>query len=99
MNKRNLNFFAPIGVAFGITVLLYLSILISKVLNILQISELLSFVPTCLIVVLGAILLGIFLPVFIFGIIYLNRRGAIRQSKTLKKMGYINIVEIQCIQE
>ena len=88
MDKKELKFiFAPFGVAFGITVFVFISITISKVLNIQNISNILSFIPKFVFISIGAISLLIFIPIFIAGIYYLNRRGAVGQSKTLRTKG------------
>jgi len=88
MNKKDLKFiFAPLGVAFGITLFIFFSIVISKTLNIQRITDLIPFIPNYLFVILGIILLILFLPIFILGIYYLNRRGAVGQSETLRTNG------------
>jgi protein-S-isoprenylcysteine O-methyltransferase Ste14 len=88
MNKKEFKFiFAPIGVAFGITMFVSVSILISKALNIQTITEFISFIPAFIFRVLGVVFLSIFLPIFISGIYYLERRGAVGQSDTLRTYG------------
>ena len=87
MNKKELKFiFAPVGVAVGITVFITLSIQIAKIFEI-QLSELLPFIPNYLVIGLGIGILLIFFPIFIAGIYYLNRRGAVGQADKLRTKG------------
>ena len=88
MNKKELKFiFAPVGVAIGITVFITLSVLISNKLHIQKLSELLPFLPNYIPVSIGIGILLLFFPIFIAGIYYLNRRGAVGQSDTLRTNG------------
>jgi len=88
MDKKELKFiFAPIGVAVGITVFITLSILISKKLHIQKLSELFSFIPNIIFISIGIGVLLSFFPILIAGIYYLNRRGAVGQSDTLRTNG------------
>jgi protein-S-isoprenylcysteine O-methyltransferase Ste14 len=88
MNRKNFIFlFAPIGVAFGITVFIYLSIFISKAIGVPKVFDVIPSVPGYLYTIIGTTLLILFLPIFILGIIYLNRRGAVGQSETLRVNG------------
>jgi protein-S-isoprenylcysteine O-methyltransferase Ste14 len=85
---RELKFiFAPLGVAIGISVFIFFSTAISKTLNIQSISALFPFIPKIAFVTFGIILLVLFLPIFIAGIYYLNRRGAVGQPSTLRIHG------------
>jgi len=88
MDKKEFKFiFAPVGVAIGITIFITLSIFISKKLNIQKLSELISFVPGYIFISTGIGILLLFIPIFIAGIYYLNRRGAVGQSDTLRTNG------------
>jgi protein-S-isoprenylcysteine O-methyltransferase Ste14 len=88
VDKKELKFiFAPIGVACGLTVFIFISITLSKVLHIQDLSNAFPFIPGFVFVSVGVLLLVIFFPVFIAGIYYLNRRGAVGQSNTLRTNG------------
>ena len=66
---------------------IFISITISKILHIQSISNILPFISKFVFIFIGDLLLVIFLPIFIAGIYYLNRRGAVGQSATLRTNG------------
>jgi protein-S-isoprenylcysteine O-methyltransferase Ste14 len=61
--------------------------LISKAIRIPKVYDIIPSAPGYLFIILGITLLILFLPIFILGIIYLNRRGAVGQSDTLRVNG------------
>jgi protein-S-isoprenylcysteine O-methyltransferase Ste14 len=88
MNKRNFKFiFAPLGVAIGITVWITLAIFVCGKLGISTLTETFNVIPYAVFLSLGIILIIIWFPFFILGIIFLGRRGAVGQSDTLRKHG------------
>ena len=93
MNKRDIKFIlAPMGVAIGISVFVSLSVFVTSKLQIPSPSELLPFRPRPLIVAVGIIYIAAWLPIFISGIVALNRRGAVGQSATLRTTGIYQYV-------
>jgi len=88
VQKQQLKYlFAPLGVAVGITVFITLSTRISASLGIGPLSNALPMIPHPAFIVLGALLLLFWLPIFIAGIYALDRRGAVGQSATLRTRG------------
>ena len=88
MNKRDLKFIlAPLGVIFGISLFVSLFLLIAQKIGISVFSKVFSFIPFLVIILLGIVLVGIWLPIFITGIYFLGRRGAVGQSKSLRTSG------------
>ncbi len=88
MSKENLKFLlAPFGVAVGITVFIYLSTQVAADFGISQLNRLLAFLPEWILIGLGIALLFMFLPIFLGGIYYLKRRGAVGQSNVLVTNG------------
>jgi protein-S-isoprenylcysteine O-methyltransferase Ste14 len=106
MKKSQFKFlFAPVGVAIGITLFIRFSILAANALHMRSLRHLVPFIPGPALVGSGIFLLAVFLPVFIAGIYYLNRRGAVGQSATLRTRGiygytrnpmYVGISMILC---
>jgi protein-S-isoprenylcysteine O-methyltransferase Ste14 len=93
MNKRDIKFIlAPMGVAIGISVFVSLSVFVTSKLQIPSPSELLPFRPRPLIVAVGIIYIAAWLPIFISGIVALNRRGAVGQSAMLRTTGIYQYV-------
>jgi protein-S-isoprenylcysteine O-methyltransferase Ste14 len=88
MNKAQFKFvFAPLGVAMGITLFIWFSIMAANALHIRSMRHLLPFIPASILIGLGILLLVLFLPIFFAGIHNLNRRGAVGQSSTLRTNG------------
>jgi protein-S-isoprenylcysteine O-methyltransferase Ste14 len=88
MKRKDFKFiFAPIGVAFGIALFVSVCIFVSRLLGITKLSEIIHFIPGSIFIIIGIIILIFFLPIFILGIYYLNRRGAVGQSETLRTNG------------
>jgi protein-S-isoprenylcysteine O-methyltransferase Ste14 len=93
MNRKNLKFIlAPFGVAAGITIFIFLGIVIAGKMNIPQLSKLIYFVPRLALISIGLLMMLLFLPLFISGIYFLNRRGAVGQSDTLRTNGIYRYV-------
>ncbi|MBI4723171.1 MAG: isoprenylcysteine carboxylmethyltransferase family protein [Candidatus Stahlbacteria bacterium] len=88
MNKKEFKFiFAPIGVGIGISLFICMGLFISNKLGILKLTQMLWFIPKFVLFILGIIMIAVFLPIFIFGTICLNRRGAVGQSNSLRTNG------------
>jgi len=84
LNTKNLKYhLAPFGVAIGITVFITISMFISKKLHIKSLSEVVQFLPRSVTFTIGLILVIMWFPIFIAGIYYLKRRGAVGQSEKL----------------
>ncbi len=92
MDKKDLKFiFAPIGVAFGVSLFIFVSIFISEQLGVRNLSYFIS-IPESTLLITGALTMTAFFPFFVLGIFYLNRRGAVGQSGTLVKNGVYKYV-------
>ncbi|MFH1825221.1 MAG: isoprenylcysteine carboxylmethyltransferase family protein [Candidatus Firestonebacteria bacterium] len=93
MNKRDFKFiFAPIGVAFGIFLFISVCIFITNKFGVSDLYHILRFIPKRLIFSIGIITVLTFLPIFVIGIFYLNRRGAVGQSDSLVTNGIYKYV-------
>lgn len=93
MNKKDIKFIlAPIGVAVGIALWVSSSIFVSKKLGIDELTEIFKVIPPILFFFLGAIFIVVWLPVFISGIYFLGRRGAVGQFGTLIENGIYRYV-------
>lgn len=88
MKKKSIKIlFAITGVIFGISLFLFICISITKVLGVTNIYELLSFMPTWVIIWVGVANVLTFFPIFISGIYFLKPQGAIGNSDHLIKGG------------
>lgn len=93
MNIRNLKYhLAPFGVAIGIAVFITISMFISNKLHIKSLSEVVRFLPRSIAFIIGLILVGTWFPVFVAGIYYLKRRGAVGQAEKLVISGIYKYV-------
>lgn len=93
MNKKDIKFIlAPIGVAAGIALWVFSSIFVSQKLGIGGLTEIFKNIPSALFFFLGAIFIAVWLPVFISGIYFLGRRGAVGQTDVLIENGIYKYV-------
>lgn len=93
MSKKNMKLvLAPFGVAIGITLFITISVLLTRKLGVARLDKVLSFVPYWIIVLVGVVQLILWLPLFISGIYFLGRRGAVGQSESLKADGIYKYV-------
>lgn len=95
MNKKNRKFIlilAPMVVVIGITLFITLSIFISNKLGMGKLTDIFNIASRMIFALLGVILVIIWLPVFILGIYFLGRRGAVGQSDILIENGIYKYV-------
>lgn len=93
MNKKDLKFLlAPIGVAIGVSFFVSICVLITRKLGLSPFDQVITFIPKFAILIVGAIQIIVFLPLFISGIYFLGRRGAVGQSDTLITNGIYQYV-------
>jgi protein-S-isoprenylcysteine O-methyltransferase Ste14 len=84
---KTLNLFkiiAPLGVIVGISGLICLSYFVTKHYGALNLHEILQFMPTWIIVFVGAMNVITYLPIFILGFRELKSDGAIGRSENLR---------------
>jgi protein-S-isoprenylcysteine O-methyltransferase Ste14 len=93
MIMREIKFWlAPIGVAIGITLFITVSVFAVRAIGISSVQAIVPFIPYSVLATMGAVFIVLWLPLFVSGIYYLGRRGAVGQSKQLITQGIYRYV-------
>lgn len=93
MNKKDTRLWlAPLGVITAMSLFIGMSVYVTRELEVHDLHEALSFVPSFVIVIVGAISIITFAPISILGIYFLGRRGARGQAEALKTNGIYKYV-------
>ncbi len=93
MQKKKIKlWFAPIGVAMGISLFITIFIWITYFFQIDNFQQLLWFIPAWIIYTIGFVNLLLWLPIFILGFYYLRRKGAVGDSESLITRGIYQYV-------
>ncbi len=82
----------PVGVAVGLTLASFGFMLLFRWLGISQITHIFYFIPPVLFLLAGLLLMAVWIPVFISGLVSLGRRGAVGESARLKTQGIYHYV-------
>jgi len=93
MTMREIKFWlAPIGVAIGISLFITVSVFAVRALGISSVQAILPIIPYGVLAAMGTVLIMMWLPIFVSGIYYLGRRGAVGQSEQLITQGIYRYV-------